>query len=164
MADIEEAFDERGLLGLAFHPDFEENGRFFVRYSAEGEEPEYGAPGAEVPEEVNHLERLSEFHADDDNETADPDSEEILLEVPQPQFNHNAGPIAFGPDGYLYMATGDGGGGGDDDEDTSTTGTARLRAATDRTPNTTCWAESCVSMSTARTTSATTAFRTTTRW
>ncbi|ELY98577.1 blue (type 1) copper domain-containing protein [Natrialba chahannaoensis JCM 10990] len=116
MVELDDGFDERGLLGLAFHPDFEENGRFYVRYSAPGEEPEYGAPGAEVPEVVDHLDTLAQFEATDDNTEADPDSEEILLEIPQPQFNHNAGPIEFGPDDCLYVSTGDGGGAGDDDE------------------------------------------------
>ncbi|MCU4927031.1 PQQ-dependent sugar dehydrogenase [Halobacteria archaeon AArc-dxtr1] len=117
MVDLDDDFDERGLLGLAFHPEFEENGQIFVRYSAEGDEPEYGAPGTEVPEEVDHLDRLSRFETtDDDNTEVDPDSEEIILEIAQPQFNHNAGPIRFGPDDYLYVTTGDGGGAGDADE------------------------------------------------
>jgi glucose/arabinose dehydrogenase/plastocyanin len=99
-------FDERGLLGLAFHPDFTENGRFFVYYSAPLRE---GAP-----EDWNHTSRISEFNvsAEDENR-ADPGSERVILEVDQPQFNHDAGSIAFGPDGYLYIPLGDGGGGND---------------------------------------------------
>ncbi|WP_247731429.1 PQQ-dependent sugar dehydrogenase [Halovivax limisalsi] len=95
-------FDERGLLGLAFHPDFRENGRFFVRYSA--------PPTDDTPEDYDHTAILAEFStASDDHETGDPDSEEILLEVPEPQFNHNAGAVLFGPDDYLYVPFGDGG-------------------------------------------------------
>ncbi|WP_049921163.1 PQQ-dependent sugar dehydrogenase [Halopiger djelfimassiliensis] len=105
LVDLREEFDERGLLGLAFHPDFAENGRFFVRYSA--------PPREGTPEEYDHTFVLAEFQATDDGEAADPDSERTILEVPEPQFNHNAGPIAFGPDGYLYVATGDGGGAND---------------------------------------------------
>ncbi len=114
MVELDEGFDERGLLGLAFHPEFEENGRFFVRYSAPPDEEE--VPEDDVPEEFDHTDLLAEFEADDDLEEGDPDSERILLRIPQPQFNHNAGPIAFGPeDGYLYVATGDGGGQNDAD-------------------------------------------------
>ena len=86
---------ERGLLGLAFHPHFAENGRLFVDYTRTGD-------GATV---------VSEFHASGDR--ADPTSERILLTVSQPFANHNGGQIAFGPDGYLYIGLGDGGSEGD---------------------------------------------------
>ncbi len=98
-------FDERGLLGLAFHPEFADTGRFFVRYSS--------PPREGTPTEYDHTEVLSEFQATDDLTSADPDSERVLLEIPSPQFNHNAGDIAFGPDDLLYMGMGDGGGAND---------------------------------------------------
>lgn len=85
---------EQGLLGLAFSPSFAKDGVFYVDYT--------DASGTTV---------LSRFLAD--GETADPASEQILLQVEQPFANHNGGMIAFGPDGYLYVALGDGGGGGD---------------------------------------------------
>jgi glucose/arabinose dehydrogenase len=105
-------FDERGLLGLAFHPDYEKNGRFFVRYSAprdgDADEPCFGTSRG------CHTEVLSEYavSADDPN-LADPDSEVILFTVDEPQFNHDAGEVAFGPDGFLYFSLGDGGGAND---------------------------------------------------
>jgi glucose/arabinose dehydrogenase len=88
---------ERGLLGIAFHPDFARNRRLFVHYSRAGD-------GATV---------VSELRASPDGRSADPSSERILLGVTQPFSNHNGGRIAFGPDGYLYIGLGDGGGGGD---------------------------------------------------
>jgi len=100
-----DGYTEQGLLGLAFHPEFADNGRFFVRYSAP---PREGTPGG-----YSHTFVLSEFRADPGARTADPDAERTLLEIPQPQGNHNAGAVAFGPDGYLYVATGDGGGAND---------------------------------------------------
>ncbi|WP_435359472.1 PQQ-dependent sugar dehydrogenase [Haloarchaeobius sp. DFWS5] len=96
-------YEERGLLGLAFHPDFESNGRAFVRYSAPRREG--------TPSNYSHTFVLSEFTVDGDG--FDPDSERAILELPQPQGNHNAGAVVFGPDGFLYVATGDGGGAGD---------------------------------------------------
>ena len=106
-------FDERGLLGVAFHPDFQNNGRMFVRYSAPLTEPPFlsSADWSDVGDlqEYDHVEVLSEFQATDDLSSADPESETRLLEMPSPQFNHNAGAVAFGPDGYLYIPTGDGG-------------------------------------------------------
>lgn len=96
-------YDERGLLGLAFHPEFAENRRFFVYYSA--------PLRAGAPRGWDHTSRISEFavSAGDENR-ADPGSERVILEVDQPQSNHNGGSIAFGPDGYLYIPLGDGGG------------------------------------------------------
>lgn len=88
---------EQGLLGLAFDPDFETNRWLYVHYSAEG-------PRRSV---------FARFTWDAASDLVDPASERVILEVPQPFRNHNGGMIAFGPDGYLYAALGDGGGGGD---------------------------------------------------
>lgn len=106
MVALGPAFDERGLLGVAFHPQYAENGRLFVYYSAPLRE---GAP-----EGFNHTSHLSEFQVlSGDPNRVDPGSERVLLQVDQPQFNHNAGDLAFGPDGLLHIGLGDGGGGGD---------------------------------------------------
>ena len=87
---------EMGLLGLAFHPRFSENGRFFINYTRKPD-------GATV---------VAEFQVSQNPDRA-LHNETILLTVPQPYTNHNGGMLAFGPDGYLYIATGDGGAGGD---------------------------------------------------
>jgi glucose/arabinose dehydrogenase len=91
-------FDERGFLGVEFHPDFENNRRFYVRHSA---------PSS--AEGVDHRELLVEYRATSDLSSADPDSREVLMDIDHPQFNHNAGSIEFGPDDYLYIPMGDGG-------------------------------------------------------
>lgn len=92
--------DERGLLGLAFPPDFSTstNQYFYIYYY------------------ISDKTRISRFYvSDEDPNVADIDSEEVILEIDQTQSNHNGGQIEFGPDGYLYVASGDGGGGNDDD-------------------------------------------------
>ena len=89
---------ERGLLGLAFHPDYKNNGYFYVNYTR-----------------GNPLETaISRFKVSAaDPNVADPNSEQVLLTYKQPYSNHNGGKVAFGNDGYLYIASGDGGSGGD---------------------------------------------------
>jgi glucose/arabinose dehydrogenase len=86
--------NEQGLLGLALHPKFSENGQFFVYYTAADD-------GRGV---------VSRFRVSSDKpQQASADSEEVLLEVAQPYQNHNGGSIEFGPDGFLYIGLGDGG-------------------------------------------------------
>ena len=93
--------NEEGLLGLAFHPNYEENGYFFVDYTASD-------PRRTV---------IARYQVDPDNPNrALKGSEEVILEVEQPYGNHNAGQIIFGPEGYFYVTLGDGGAGGDPQE------------------------------------------------
>ncbi len=97
--DVSEAIvagGEQGLLGLAFHPDFARNGRFFIDYT-----------------DVNGDTVVAEVVVSEDPDRADEDSVRILLQVDQPYANHNGGQLAFGPDGFLYVALGDGGSAGD---------------------------------------------------
>ena len=89
--------DEEGFLGLAFHPRYKETGEFFVFYTLKK---------AKRP----HTNVISRFRVRRDNPNqADPASEEVLLRVEHPFWNHDGGTIAFGPDGFLYIAIGDGG-------------------------------------------------------
>ncbi|HEX9370928.1 MAG TPA: PQQ-dependent sugar dehydrogenase [Roseiflexaceae bacterium] len=87
---------EQGLLGLAFHPDYKQNGRFFVYYTAQ-----------------NGDNTLARYQVSGDPDAADPNSGVVLFAVPDPAPNHNGGMLAFGPDGYLYVGLGDGGSAGD---------------------------------------------------
>lgn len=93
----DDSSNEKGLLGLAFHPDFKNNGQFLVNYT------------------TSDSTVVSRFDIDkNDPDKADPASEEIIITFKQPYANHNGGKLAFGPDdGYLYISTGDGGGAGD---------------------------------------------------
>jgi glucose/arabinose dehydrogenase len=101
MSGFNPGMDERGIVGLALHPDFEANGRFYVTYSA--------PLRAVAPSDWNHTMRLSEFRVRVDSPTkVIPGSERVVLEIDQPGWNHNSGRLAFGPDGFLYWSTGDG--------------------------------------------------------
>lgn len=103
---LRESYDERGVLGLAFHPDYANNGRFYVYYTA--------PLRAEAPEGWDHTNIVGEFTVSPDNpDLADLGTQRIIWSIDQPQFNHDAGQIAFGPDGYLYVPIGDGGGAND---------------------------------------------------
>ena len=95
---VDDQGNEEGLLGLAFHPDFKSNGYVYVNYTASN-------PNRTV---------ISRFNISGSNpDAADPASEVVLLTFEQPYSNHNGGQVSFGPDGYLYIAVGDGGSGGD---------------------------------------------------
>jgi glucose/arabinose dehydrogenase len=102
---LEEEQDERGLLGLAFHPDYASNGLFFVYYA--------GPLRSTAPSGWDHTNFVAGYKVSADADRADPASERIVLAMDHPQANHNAGTVAFGPDGYLYISVGDGGGGDD---------------------------------------------------
>lgn len=95
-------FDERGLLGLAFHPDYENNGRFFIYYSSPKDGPD-----------INHESIVAEYAVSGGDPDVADTNEIVILRQDEPQFNHNGGTLGFGPDGYLYIAFGDGGGAND---------------------------------------------------
>lgn len=101
LVPLNAGYDERGLLSMAFHPEFATNGRVYVYYTAPLRS---GAPAG-----WDSTNRLSEFRVSNDPNQADMFSERILLQVDKPFSNHNGGQIRFGPDGYLYLPLGDGG-------------------------------------------------------
>ncbi|MBD0352606.1 MAG: PQQ-dependent sugar dehydrogenase [Flavisolibacter sp.] len=105
MVNLSANYDERGLLSLAFHPNFKTNGKFYVFYTAP---PRAGGP--QPGANWNNLTRISEFKVSSSNANiADLNTERVILEADHPQSNHNGGTVAFGPDGYLYVSIGDGG-------------------------------------------------------
>ena len=112
-----DSFDERGLLGVAFHPDYQNNGLLYTYTS----QPVSGAADfSTIPagETANHQAVITEWHVNNPADPAsvvDPASARELFRVDEPQFNHNAGALNFGPDGMLYISFGDGGGADDKD-------------------------------------------------
>ena len=94
---VNDATNEEGLLSIAFHPNYKENGRFFVYYSA-------GDPRRSV---------IAEGKASEDNPNRARPGLQVVLEQPQPAWNHNGSTLLFGPDGMLYASFGDGGAAGD---------------------------------------------------
>lgn len=103
MVDLDNIYDERGLLGLAFHPDYVNNGLFYIYYSAPTKNSD-----------INHESILAEYQVSTNNpDLANKESERIILKIDEPEANHNGGQLVFGPDNYLYIGVGDGGGAGD---------------------------------------------------
>ena len=92
--------DERGLLGLAFHPQFATNGKFYCFFNR-------------ASDSANTLAEYTTTTGNGNSNTADPSTERVLFAIPDPFTNHNGGNLDFGPDGYLYIGTGDGGSGND---------------------------------------------------
>lgn len=94
---VESSQAEQGLLGLAFHPEFRKNGTFYVNYTSPDKQTVISAFRASTPGATK----------------VDAKTERLIMSFEQPYDNHNGGDLAFGPDGFLYIATGDGGGSGD---------------------------------------------------
>jgi len=103
LANISPTYDERGLLSIAFHPDYRTNGKVYAFYSA--------PLRSEAPEEWNCTNHISEFQVDPGNPNqVNISSEKVLMYIDKPYQNHNGGQLAFSPaDGYLYISLGDGG-------------------------------------------------------
>lgn len=96
-----DGYSEKGLLGLAFHPQYKSNGKFYVYYSAPS-----SVKG------MDHKSRIAEYVVSSNPDVAS-NSEKVVLEIDEPESNHNGGQLCFGPDGLLYVGVGDGGGAGD---------------------------------------------------
>lgn len=96
-----EGYSEKGLLGIAFHPSYRSNGKFYIYYSA-----------PTVTNGMDHKSVIEEYTVSANADVANA-SGRLILEIQQPESNHNGGQLCFGPDGFLYVGTGDGGGAGD---------------------------------------------------
>ncbi|MFP5081319.1 PQQ-dependent sugar dehydrogenase [Pedobacter sp. JCM 36344] len=101
MPKLNNGYEERGLLGIALHPKFKTNKKFYVFYSV----PSYG--------KFNHKDVIAEYKLAANEEKVEENSEKIIITADKPDGNHNGGSVQFGPDGYLYISFGDGGGQGD---------------------------------------------------
>lgn len=102
--ELMEGFDERGLLGIAVDPDYDDNNRIYLFMSTPFEE------GDNPPKDYDHMNRVVMYETDGaDDPTLDLDSKMVVWDIAHPYFNHNGGEIAFGPDGMLYITLGDGG-------------------------------------------------------
>jgi glucose/arabinose dehydrogenase len=99
---VNKIYSEKGLLGIAFHPKYKNNGRFFIYYSA-----------PEADKDFDNKSVLAEYKVSSDPDKADGGSQKIIIEIKHPESNHNGGQLVFGPDGFLYIGLGDGGGTGD---------------------------------------------------
>lgn len=96
-------YSEKGLLGIAFHPKYKTNGKFYIYYSAPASSDKF-----------DHTDVVEEYKVGSNPNSAQLNSGRIILKVDHPESNHNGGQLAFGPDGFLYIGIGDGGGGGDE--------------------------------------------------
>ena len=102
LANLNPTYDERGLLSIAFHPEYQQNGKVYAFYSA--------PLRPEAPEGWSCTNHISEFQVDSMNPNkVNMSSEKVLMYIDKPYENHNGGELAFGPDGYLYISVGDGG-------------------------------------------------------
>jgi len=106
---VESGGTEQGLLSVAFHPDFETNGFFYVYFTCRSADPNCPTPLPSYSAPV----MVARFHANPGSDQADPMSEQVVFTVQHPFSNHNGGLLLFGPDGMLYAGVGDGGSGGD---------------------------------------------------
>ena len=95
-------YSEKGLLGLAFHPQFKTNGKFYVYYSA-----------PTSTKGMDNKSVIAEYSVSSSNPDIANPTGRVILEIEEPESNHNGGELVFGPDGYLYIGVGDGGGAGD---------------------------------------------------